>query len=119
MGRHASAGTDWKLDTEILTYSRAKGGSAGLALEGGSIRQAMIPGTTSSRAELSQKQVIAHKFGQNTPSSIRILVRGIAFGREHARSSKETIYAGSEAGKVAFALGTRLEAPFGVRTYLK
>jgi lipid-binding SYLF domain-containing protein len=25
VGRHASAGTDWKLDTEILTYSRAKG----------------------------------------------------------------------------------------------
>jgi hypothetical protein len=37
--RHASAGTDWKLDTEILTYSRAKGAFAGLTLEGASIRQ--------------------------------------------------------------------------------
>ena len=27
VGRHASAGTDWKLDTEILTYSRSKGSS--------------------------------------------------------------------------------------------
>jgi hypothetical protein len=39
VGRHASAGTDWKMDTEILTYSRAKGAFAGLTLEGASIRQ--------------------------------------------------------------------------------
>ena len=39
VGRHASAGTDWKLDAEILTYSRAKGAFAGLTLEGASIRQ--------------------------------------------------------------------------------
>ena len=39
VGRHASAGTDWKLDTEILTYCRAKGAFAGLTLEGASIRQ--------------------------------------------------------------------------------
>ncbi|HJX84571.1 MAG TPA: lipid-binding SYLF domain-containing protein, partial [Candidatus Angelobacter sp.] len=25
VGRHASAGTDWKMDTEMLTYSRSKG----------------------------------------------------------------------------------------------
>src|SRR6478752_6413049 len=39
VGRHAEAGTTWKLDTEILTYSRAKGVFAGLTLEGASIRQ--------------------------------------------------------------------------------
>jgi SH3 domain-containing YSC84-like protein 1 len=39
VGRHAEAGTDWKMDTEILTYSRAKGLFAGLTLEGASIRQ--------------------------------------------------------------------------------
>src|SRR3984893_13990332 len=39
VGRHASAGTDWKMDTEILTYSRAQGAFAGLAVEGASIRQ--------------------------------------------------------------------------------
>jgi lipid-binding SYLF domain-containing protein len=38
VGRHASADTDWKLDTEILTYSRAKGAFAGLTLTGASIR---------------------------------------------------------------------------------
>ena len=39
VGRHAEAGTDWKMDTEILTYSRAKGIFAGLTLEGASLRQ--------------------------------------------------------------------------------
>jgi lipid-binding SYLF domain-containing protein len=39
VGRHSEAGTDWKMDTEILTYSRAKGAFAGLTLEGASIRQ--------------------------------------------------------------------------------
>lgn len=39
VGRHASANTDWKLDTEILTYSRARGAFAGLTLTGASIRR--------------------------------------------------------------------------------
>jgi len=39
VGRHASAGTDWKLDAEILTYSRAKGLFAGLTLKGSAIRR--------------------------------------------------------------------------------
>src|SRR5579859_667202 len=38
VGRHASANTDWKMDAEILTYSRAKGAFAGLTLNGASIR---------------------------------------------------------------------------------
>ena len=39
VGRHASADTDWKLNTEILTYSRAKGAFAGLTLTGASVRR--------------------------------------------------------------------------------
>jgi SH3 domain-containing YSC84-like protein 1 len=39
VGRHASAGTDWKLNTEILTYSRARGAFAGLTLTGAAIRR--------------------------------------------------------------------------------
>jgi SH3 domain-containing YSC84-like protein 1 len=39
VGRHASAGTDWKMTTEILTYSRAKGVFAGLTLEGAVVEQ--------------------------------------------------------------------------------
>lgn len=39
VGRHASADTNWKLDTEILTYSRARGAFAGLTLTGAAIRR--------------------------------------------------------------------------------
>ena len=38
VGRHATADTDWKLNTEILTYSRAKGLFAGISLAGSGIR---------------------------------------------------------------------------------
>jgi len=39
VGRHASADTDWKLNTEILTYSRARGIFAGVTLNGAAIRR--------------------------------------------------------------------------------
>jgi lipid-binding SYLF domain-containing protein len=39
VGRHASAGTDWKLNTEILTYSRARGAFAGVSVKGSAVRR--------------------------------------------------------------------------------
>ena len=39
VGRHASAGTDWMLNTELLTYSRSRGIFAGLTLEGAVVEQ--------------------------------------------------------------------------------
>jgi lipid-binding SYLF domain-containing protein len=39
VGRHASAGTDWKMNTEMLTYSRSKGAFAGLTLEGAVVQE--------------------------------------------------------------------------------
>jgi lipid-binding SYLF domain-containing protein len=39
VGRHASAGTDWKLNTEILTYSRSRGLFAGITLDGAVVEQ--------------------------------------------------------------------------------
>jgi len=39
VGRSASAGTDWKLNTQILSYSRAKGLFAGVELNGAKVRQ--------------------------------------------------------------------------------
>ena len=38
VGRHASAGTDWKLETELLTYSRSKGAFAGATVEGAVVK---------------------------------------------------------------------------------
>jgi lipid-binding SYLF domain-containing protein len=39
VGRHASADTDWKMNAEILTYSRAKGIFAGITLNGADVRR--------------------------------------------------------------------------------
>ena len=39
VGRHASAGTDWKMNTQVLTYSRSHGVFAGLTLEGAVVEQ--------------------------------------------------------------------------------
>lgn len=39
VGRHASADTDWKMNAEILTYSRAKGVFAGVTLNGAGVRR--------------------------------------------------------------------------------
>jgi lipid-binding SYLF domain-containing protein len=39
VGRHASADTDWKMNAEILTYSRAKGIFAGITLNGAAVRR--------------------------------------------------------------------------------
>ena len=39
VGRHASAGTDWKMNTQMLTYSRSRGAFASLTLEGAVVQQ--------------------------------------------------------------------------------
>jgi lipid-binding SYLF domain-containing protein len=39
VGRDASANTDWKLRSQILTYSRTRGLFAGLTLNGANVRQ--------------------------------------------------------------------------------
>src|SRR5437868_5532684 len=39
VGRQATAGTDWKLQSPILTYSRSKGAFAGITLNGSVIKQ--------------------------------------------------------------------------------
>jgi SH3 domain-containing YSC84-like protein 1 len=39
VGRHASAGTDWKMNTEALSYSRTKGVFVGIAVDGAEIQQ--------------------------------------------------------------------------------
>jgi lipid-binding SYLF domain-containing protein len=39
VGRHASAGTDWTMNTEILTYSRSRGVFAGITLDGAVVEQ--------------------------------------------------------------------------------
>jgi len=59
VGRHASAGTDWTMNTELLTYSRSHGIFAGITLDGAVVEQdadsthAIYGGDPSFRAILS------------------------------------------------------------------
>src|ERR1700743_3497172 len=46
VGRNAQAGTDWKLNSELLTYSRSKGLFAGIDLTGDDVSQNVDDTTT-------------------------------------------------------------------------
>jgi lipid-binding SYLF domain-containing protein len=46
VGRNAQAGTDWKLNAELLTYSRSKGLFAGIDLTGDDVSQNLDDTTT-------------------------------------------------------------------------
>jgi SH3 domain-containing YSC84-like protein 1 len=76
VGRHASAGTDWKMNTEMLTYSRSKGVFAGLTLEGAVIEQ----DNDSTRAiygrHMTFRNILSGK--ASTPKSADAFVRAVA-----------------------------------------
>lgn len=76
VGRHASAGTDWKMNTEMLTYSRSKGVFAGLTLEGAVIEQ----DNDSTRAiygrHMTFRNILSGK--ASTPKSANAFMRAVA-----------------------------------------
>jgi SH3 domain-containing YSC84-like protein 1 len=75
VGRHASAGTDWKMESEILTYSRSKGIFAGISLDGAVVEQdkdstrAIYGRDTSFRATLAGNV--------RAPESTRAFIRAV------------------------------------------
>ncbi len=85
VGRHASAGTDWKLNTEMLTYSRSKGVFAGLTLEGAVIQQ----DDDSTRAiygrRVGFRSVLSGK--TSTPASADAFVKAVAGAGMQAKVS--------------------------------
>jgi lipid-binding SYLF domain-containing protein len=76
VGRHASAGTDWKMNTEMLTYSRSKGVFAGLTLEGAVVEQ----DNDSTRAiygkHMEFRTILSGK--ASTPQSAEAFVRAVS-----------------------------------------
>ncbi len=58
VGRHASAGTDWMLNTELLTYSRSRGVFAGLTLEGAVMEQDADSTTAIYGSDLPFKKIL-------------------------------------------------------------
>jgi lipid-binding SYLF domain-containing protein len=76
VGRHASAGTDWMLNTEVLTYSRSKGVFAGLTLEGAVVEQ----DDDSTRAIYGKKMMFRNILSGNasTPESGDAFVKAVS-----------------------------------------
>jgi len=88
VGRHASAGTDWKMNTEMLTYSRSKGAFAGLTLEGAVIEQ----DNDSTRAIYGRRVEFRNILAGNvhTPKSGAAFVRAVsAAGHKAAAAEAE------------------------------
>jgi len=83
VGRHASAGTDWKMNTEMLTYSRSKGVFAGLTLEGAVVEQ----DNDSTRAIYGRHMMFRSILsGQAaTPRSAEGFMRAVAEAGQHAK----------------------------------
>ncbi len=61
VGRHASADTDWKMNAEILTYSRAKGVFAGLTLNGAAVHEDRDSMTAVYSSDVTERQVLTGK----------------------------------------------------------
>jgi lipid-binding SYLF domain-containing protein len=83
VGRHASAGTDWKMNTEMLTYSRSKGVFAGLTLEGAVVEE----DNDSTRAiygrQVAFRTILSGK--ASTPHSADAFMRAVAGAGQQAR----------------------------------
>ena len=82
VGRHASAGTDWKLDTQMLTYSRSKGALAGLTLEGAVIQQDADSTTAVYGKDISFKSILLGKVP--TPELARPFVHSVSTAAHQA-----------------------------------
>lgn len=83
VGRHASAGTDWKMDTEMLTYSRSKGVFAGLTLEGAVVEQDTDSTTSVYGRDVSFKAVLQGRVA--TPDIAREFMKTV---RETAHKAR-------------------------------
>jgi SH3 domain-containing YSC84-like protein 1 len=83
VGRHASAGTDWKMNTQVLTYSRSRGAFAGLTLEGAVVQQ----DNDSTRAiygkHMMFRDILSGK--ASTPKSADAFIKAVSDAGQQAR----------------------------------
>ncbi len=86
VGRNAQAGTDWKLNAEFLTYSRAKGLFAGIDLDGTVLSQNEDDTRTIYGSNVPFKTVLSG--GIPTPVDARPFVRTVAKYFVIAKNSK-------------------------------
>jgi lipid-binding SYLF domain-containing protein len=86
VGRHASAGTDWKMETEMLTYSRSKGIFAGLTLEGAVVQQDSDSTTSVYGRDVAFSSVLQGKVA--TPDIARVFMKAVADAAHKAREQE-------------------------------
>lgn len=86
VGRHASAGTDWKMETEMLTYSRSKGAFAGLTIEGAVIEQDSDSTRSVYGHDVSFKRVLTG--GVATPDIAKDFMHAVAHAAHKARADE-------------------------------
>jgi SH3 domain-containing YSC84-like protein 1 len=84
VGRHASAGVDWKADTELLTYSRAKGLFAGIDLNGSWIETDKDSMVSLYGKEVSSNRALTGKLP--VPSEARPFIAEVARVKTEARN---------------------------------
>lgn len=89
VGRHASAGTDWKLETEMLTYSRSKGAFAGLTLEGAVIQQDNDSTTAIYGKDIAFKSVLLGKVPTPEVAAPFVHSVSVAIHTADAKEAKE------------------------------
>src|ERR1700731_3957476 len=83
VGRHASAGTDWKMNTEMLTYSRSKGVFAGLTLEGAVVEQDNDSTHSIYGKHMMFRNILSGK--ATTPKSAAAFLRAVSDAGQQAR----------------------------------
>jgi len=86
VGRHASADTDWKMDAEILTYSRAKGVFAGLALNGAAVHEDKDSMRAVYSDEVTERQVLMGKVP--SPPSAHAFLEAVRGAKAEANAQK-------------------------------
>jgi SH3 domain-containing YSC84-like protein 1 len=86
VGRHASAGTDWKLNTELLTYSRSRGIFAGLTLEGAVVEQDADATVAIYGNDLPFKKILMGEVA--APASATSFLRAVADISHQARAQE-------------------------------
>jgi len=86
VGRHASAGTDWKADSEILTYSRAKGLFAGISLTGAVVQQDNDSTRDIYRKHLGQRAIL--KGSVAMPAAANSFMTAVKHSSELARTAE-------------------------------
>ena len=86
VGRHASAGTDWKMDTQMLTYSRSKGVFAGLTLEGAVVQQDSDSTISVYGRDVTFQSVLKGKVP--TPDVAKAFMKAVALAAHKAREEE-------------------------------